>query len=146
MEIHQILEDLERRLSNILRIGIIENKGDEPANRVRVRIGELHTAPLLWLTKRAGPDTSWWKPEDGEQVLVLSPSGDLAQGVVLPSLYRDEFPAPAIDPDIHQTAYSNGDSITHNRKDGSLSIAMSGDVSITTSGNISLNGARIDLN
>ncbi|WP_257265456.1 phage baseplate assembly protein V, partial [Endozoicomonas sp. ONNA2] len=42
----------------------------------RVKIGDLYTAPLRWLIHQAGTERDWWKPEDGEQVLVLSPSGD----------------------------------------------------------------------
>ena len=116
VEIFRILEDLERRLSNMLRVGVIENKGDEPSDQVRVRIGELHTAPLYWLTHRAGPDKTWWKPEDGEQVLVLSPFGDLAQGVVLPSLYREQFSALHDNPDKHITEYNDGTRIEYDRK------------------------------
>ena len=115
IEVYQVLEDLERRLSNLLRVGVIQNNGDEPADRVRVTIGDLHTAPLPWLTQRAGTDRTWWKPEDGEQVLVLSPSGDLAQGMVLPALYRNDRPAPVTDPHKRVTVFSDGAWIEYDR-------------------------------
>lgn len=142
IELYQVLEDLERRLSNLLRVGIIHNKGGEPADRVRVKIGELHTAPLRWLTHRAGNDRDWWKPEDGEQVLVLSPSGDLSQGVVLPALYRDQFSAPSASPDKRVTVFSDGALIEYDRKSHHLKAILptGATTELTSSGGITLNG------
>jgi len=108
------LAELNRRLANLIRPGkIIE--ADYPAARVRVQIGDLITAPLPWLTSRAGGDVSWWAPEVGEQVLVLSPSGDLSQGWALPAGFTNQAPAPEVSPDIHKTVYADGFKITHNR-------------------------------
>lgn len=108
------LAELERRLANIVRIGTVE-EADYPNARVRVAIGEILTAWLPWLTRRAGGDRDWWAPEAGEQVVVLSPAGDLAQGVVLPSLYADAAPAPATSPDIRREIHGDGLVIEHDR-------------------------------
>lgn len=142
IEVYQVLEDLERRLSNLLRVGIIQNKGDEPDDRVRVKIGDLHTAPIRWLTHRAGNDRDWWKPEDGEQVLVLSPSGDLAQGVVLPALYRDQYPAPVADPDKRVAVFSDGARIEYDRKNHHLKATLpdGATTELTSTGGIQFNG------
>ncbi|UYM14257.1 phage baseplate assembly protein V [Endozoicomonas euniceicola] len=142
MDVYRILEDLERRLSNLLRIGVIENKGGEPSDKVRVRIGELHTKPLPWLTHRAGNDKTWWKPEDGEQVLVLSPFGDLAQGVVLPSLYKEQFSAPYNDAGKHITEYADGARIEYDRNAHKLTAQLPGGATteLTSSGGITFTG------
>ncbi|MFI9652601.1 phage baseplate assembly protein V [Guyparkeria sp. GHLCS8-2] len=106
--------EINRRLENLIRLGTVD-QADYASARLKVRIGELVTGWLPWLTHRAGGDRSWWAPEVGEQVVLLSPGGDLAQGIVLPSLYRDAHPAPGTDPAKHTTRYQNGTEETHDR-------------------------------
>ena len=142
IEVYQVLEDLERRLSNLLRIGVIKNNGDEPNDRVRVKIGHNHTAPLRWLTHRAGNDRDWWKPEEGEQVLVLSPSGDLAQGVVLPALYKEGFLPPSTDPNKRATVYGDGAMVEYDRTTHHLKAILpeGATTELTSTGGIRVNG------
>lgn len=86
------LIDILRKVENLIRHGIIEEtKGD----RVKVRSGENLTTWLPWLTYRAGKNRTWWRPSIGEQVLLLSPNGELRLAVVLPSIYSDTFSAPS---------------------------------------------------
>ena len=83
-----VLADINSRLARMMRIGTVVEL-DEAAARVRVTCGagdgKITTAWLPWITARAGPDRTWWALEPGEQVMVLSPSGEMAQGVVLGS-------------------------------------------------------------
>lgn len=113
-ELHYEITDLHRRVANLIRPGKVAD-ADYAKARVRVRIGDLVTAPLRWLTHRAGGDVTWWAPEVGEQVLVLSPSGALAQGWVLPGGFGAAAPAPAASPDIHAVQYGDGFKIVHDR-------------------------------
>ncbi|MEM7046992.1 MAG: phage baseplate assembly protein V [Pseudomonadota bacterium] len=108
------LTELERRLANVLRLGIVY-AADYPAARVRVKTGDLITGWLPWLTHRAGGDRTWHAPEIGEQVLLLAPNGEPAQGVVLPAIYRDAAPAPADSPDISRTLYADGTVASYDR-------------------------------
>ncbi len=91
------ITELNRRLANLIRLGVID-RVDHASARVRVKIGDLLTAWLPWATIKAGKDSAWWAPEKGEQVLVFSPSGDLAQGVVLGAIFQNAFPGlgPAV--------------------------------------------------
>lgn len=57
--------------------------------------GEVESPALRWLAPRAGALRIWSPPAMGEQVLVICPEGDLAQGVVLGGLWWDDHPAPA---------------------------------------------------
>lgn len=107
--------ELERILANMVRIGTIAEL-DEAAALVRVECGDLVTDWLHWLTGRAGPDRDWHAPELGEQVLVLSPSGDLAQGVVLAGIYQDAHPAPASSVNVHRLEYQDGASVQYDRQ------------------------------
>ena len=106
--------ELERRLANTMRIGVV-SAADYPAGRVRVKAGDLITGWLPWLTQRAGGDRSWHAPEIGEQVIILSPNGEPAQGVVLPAIYQNTYPAPANTPDISITHYADGTVASHDR-------------------------------
>ncbi len=113
-DLHLRVTELERRLENIVIIGTII-KADYDQALVRVESGDLKTGWLPWLTQRAGGDRSWNAPEVGEQVVVFSPSGEPAQGVVLPALFQTASPAPAKSADITQTIFGDGLKISHDR-------------------------------
>lgn len=85
------ITEISRKLSNIIRIGKIIEVDYEKA-QVRVKVGTLTTNWLDFISSRAAFDTTWDPPEINEQVVILSPDGDLSQGIVLPSLYQDAFP------------------------------------------------------
>ena len=109
--------ELARRLANVVRPGVVAEV-DYRGELVRVKFAEEDaalTAWLPWLTSRAGCDASWWAPEIGEQVLLLSPSGDLANAVAMPALYSTSHPAPSGDPDKHLVRYSDGAEIEYDR-------------------------------
>jgi phage baseplate assembly protein V len=106
--------DLERRLAHQVQIGTIA-QADYGQARVRVQCGELHTGWLPWTTERAGNDRSWWAPEVGEQVVVISPGGDPAMGIVCGSVYQNAYPAPESNPDVSTQVFADGLVITHDR-------------------------------
>jgi phage baseplate assembly protein V len=108
------IAELERRLANLIRDGLIASV-DYDAARARVQIGDLLTAPLPWYAGRAGGDRTWWAPEVGEQVTVLSPSGELAQGRILPALYSNAAPAPASAGDVSRAVWADGLVVEHDR-------------------------------
>lgn len=127
------LAEMERRFENLLRLGTVEELDDDAA-RVRVRSGKILTTWLPFFTRRAGEDRDWWAPEPGEQVMVLSPSGDLAQGRVLPSLYRDDYPAPATDRNKRRIEFAGGAFLEHDRESGKLHLSITGDALIEVGG------------
>ncbi|WP_275098070.1 phage baseplate assembly protein V [Sedimenticola hydrogenitrophicus] len=139
------LVELARRIENLIRPGVVA-EADYATARVRIKVGGLKTDWVPWLTSRAGGDRSWWAPEVGEQVLLLSPGGDPAQGYALPAIYRAAHPANASSPDIHRVDYGNGSWIEHDRASGKLSIHAAGDIDLVAGGNVRINGQRIDLN
>jgi len=129
--------ELERRLANLLRVGRVEAL-DAAAARVRVQTGELVTAWLPWVTRRAGPDAEWWAPEAGEQVLLLAPGGDLALGVVLPALYQTAYPAPGSAATLHKTTYADGGFASYDRASGAAELNAVGNVTVTAGGAVAL--------
>ena len=87
------IADLRRRVNNLIRIGRV-SEVDYATAKARVQIGKLTTDFLPWLT----PSTALWIPlKKDEQVLVLSPNGDLQAGIILPALYYQSMAAPSSD-------------------------------------------------
>lgn len=116
MESDYEITELHRRVANLLKMGRIEEvnySGVIPL--CRVRIADLLTGWLPMLALRAGPDNCWWAFEVNEQVMVLSPSGDPAQGVVLGAINQQRFPAQGDRPDVHRTVYADGAVIEYDR-------------------------------
>ena len=109
--------ELARRLANVVRPGVV-TEVDLANAAARVKFAEEEQAVTAWLpfmAARAGGDASWWAPEIGEQVVILAPSGELHNGVVLGALYSSAHPAPSGDPDKHLVRYSDGAEIEYDR-------------------------------
>ena len=100
------LSDLSRLLQNLIRLGTIaEVKGA----KARVQLGpKLTTEWLNWLTLRAGNTRTWSMPTVGEQVIVVSPGGELTRGIIVPALYSQEFDAPESSATVNTTHYPDG--------------------------------------
>ena len=134
------IADLRRRLSNIVKIGIVKEVDYNKAV-ARVSIGELTTNWLPWIIK-AGEDIVWNCISVGEQVLVLSPAGDLLQAVILPSLYKT---SPSFASNIINLKFKDGSFIEFDKSTGNLSADVKGNVNIkgttiTLNGNVVVNG------
>jgi phage baseplate assembly protein V len=136
------LSDLAKRLSNIIRIGTIFEINHQTA-KARVKIGELETDFLPWANSNSGNNNSWNPPEIDEQVIILSPSGDLSQAVILPSLYKNN--ASDSDQNIKSITYQDGSKISFNVSSGTLDLDLKGDVTIKVVGNANIEGGNINI-
>ena len=84
------LTDTARNIGSLLRFGQVLSVNFE-TRTCRVQFSEsLRTDDLPWLTLRAGGNAFWAAPSIDETVLVLSPSGELNNAVVLPALQTNE--------------------------------------------------------
>ncbi|HDL7730822.1 TPA: phage baseplate assembly protein V [Yersinia enterocolitica] len=102
-----LIAGLKRLLANIIRIGIVSDVS--LANGLcRVKIGNLETDWLNWLTLRAGRVRFWSAPSVGEQVMVLSIGGELTTGFVLPAIFSDANPAPSQSADAIVITFPDG--------------------------------------
>ncbi|WP_421780725.1 phage baseplate assembly protein V [Kiloniella litopenaei] len=108
------IAELKRQLSNLIRPAVIID-ADYGSAKVRVKSGGLESDWLHWMTPRAGNDRDWEPPEVGEQVLLLCPEGKPERGYVLPSIYSNDYPAPANSADISRKVFSDGFVIEHDR-------------------------------
>ncbi|MDG6896587.1 hypothetical protein A6A19_00900 [Actinobacillus delphinicola] len=115
-----LASDAQRRIENIVRYGTIEEIDFNTA-RARVRTGEIITDWLPWTVNRAGTTTIWSPPTKGEQVVVLSPSGELQLGVIILGLYTTNAPSPSQDAQAHVIKFADGATITYNQQTHALS-------------------------
>lgn len=112
----------DRILGNLVMIGIVSEL-DEAGARVRVDVDGMQTDLIPWLTGRAGPGVRTWSaPEVGEQVVVVSPYGDPAQGVVIGSVFQNDFDAPAAVRTKHRTEYADGSVVEYDRETTTLTV------------------------
>lgn len=131
------ITEIERRLSNLMRIGTVDQLNESSA-RVRVKSGGMLTGWLPWFTRRAGEDRDWWAPEPGEQVMILSPDGDPAQGIVLPAIYRDAYQTPAMKKTKRRIEFADGGYAEYDRSAGALNVLTKGPVNLTAKGSVNL--------
>lgn len=111
------LAELSRLLENLIRFGLIAEVQHVPP-RVKVETGGILTTWLPWLAWRAGADREWDPPTVGEQVLLLSPSGQLANGIAVTGVFSDLIPANGDRAGLHRRTYADGavveyDSVAH---------------------------------
>jgi len=114
IEVLQRLERIEAMLHNMLMLGAVVAT-DYANARIQVRMGDLTTPMIPWLTQRASHDVTWDAPEIGEQVMVLSPSGDFANAIALPALYQTMHAANGSTADQQTRTYSDGAVIEYDR-------------------------------
>ncbi len=135
------LATLARLIENLIRFGVVAEVQMTPP-RVRVQTGELTTTWLPWLALRAGADKEWDPPTAGEQVLLISPSGQLGNGVALTGLFSDSAPANGDRAGLHRRTYSDGtvieyDSVAHHLN---ATLAPGGTTTLVSKGGITIVG------
>jgi phage baseplate assembly protein V len=139
-DLNYIVRDLQRRMANMIRRGRVHSV-DFEQSPPRVKVEYEKNAVTGWLPWISGREsnqhrTDWEPLAIGEQVIILSESGDLSAGVVLPSLPDATSPVPSTSPDEHVSRYEDGTTFTYNRKTHTLSIDVQGDANLHTTGNV----------
>ena len=132
------LPALARMIENLIRFGTIAETQMKPP-RVRVKTGDLLTG---WIALRAGADTDWDPPTVDEQVILLSPSGQLANGIALTGIYSTANPANGEREGLHRRTYRDGtvieyDSVAHHLN---AVLADGGTTNLVSKGGITLVG------
>lgn len=132
-----------RRPENIARTGRVEAVDHTaPAPRARVRDGALLTDWLPVMAPRAGADRLYLAPTVGEQVLLISPEGDLSRGLIIGSLPTTDHPAPVTEPGVHRAEYEDGAVIEYDRTAHRLRVDLpaGAEVEITAPGGLKVTG------
>ncbi|WCR59693.1 MAG: hypothetical protein PG978_001141 [Wolbachia endosymbiont of Ctenocephalides felis wCfeF] len=147
------IAELQRKVANIIRIGVVKEVDYEKA-KVRVKIGEFLTDYLPWITSKAGKDRDWSPPDIDEQVMVFSPLGELSLGVVLAGIYQEKYPAPENKKEINSIKFQDGTKFTYDKGKHHLEIEVVDKITLKagesriemTKSGIKLKGSIIDLN
>jgi phage baseplate assembly protein V len=150
LESNFAISELRRKLANIVRIGIVKKIDYEKA-KVKVKIGEVVTDFLPWITNRA---ESWSPPNIDEQVIVLSPLGELSLGVVLPAIYQEKCPPPENKKEANSVKFQDGTRFTYDKEKHHLEIEVVDKITLKvgessvemTKSEIKLKAKRINLN
>ncbi|ALF60329.1 phage baseplate assembly protein V [Psychrobacter urativorans] len=100
--------ETQRRLHNIATIGTVI-KIDADKALMRLAVGDNETDWLNIPTIAAGAISVWRCPSIGEQYLLVSPSGELANAIPVISLYSDHNPSPSTDPNEIRIRYNDTD-------------------------------------
>jgi phage baseplate assembly protein V len=132
------ITDSERRHADVVKFGRVA-QADYAKAAVRVTIGDeddpdghLVTGWLPMAGGRAKGDSDWHPLEVGERVMVLSESGELQNGMVLPAaLYSDEDPAPGNKAGLWRKRFQNGAEISYDRDSGSMMLDATGAGTVT---------------
>jgi phage baseplate assembly protein V len=95
--------DLCRRVANLIRIGKI---AEVDGAQVKVQIGKVKTN-WLPIVSTAGDTTCWIPIAAGEQVMVFSPYGEMAQSVVIRSIHYNKYAAPENKNDVALNSKTN---------------------------------------
>ncbi|WP_313314550.1 phage baseplate assembly protein V [Stutzerimonas nitrititolerans] len=117
------ITDLLRRLDNLIRLGTIAAV-DHAAARCTVKTGGLTVPNLPWQAQRAGSSRDWDAPTVGEQCILLSPSGEPSQGVVLVGLYSQQRPAPSKSANLRRRKYPDGAVIDYDHATHTLTATL----------------------
>ncbi|EDY85446.1 phage baseplate assembly protein [gamma proteobacterium HTCC5015] len=129
--------ELLRLLNNIVRTGTI-TEVDAQSAKARVKTGDNDTTWLPWLASRAATTAHWSPPQIGEQVVLLSPEGDLSQAIIITGLYSDANPAPSSNINAHRREFPDGTHVEYDHQAHTLTIDIRGDVSLVVTGNVDL--------
>jgi phage baseplate assembly protein V len=118
--------------NSVFRGSVIAVDLSDATNPVcRVSVGDpetdgqgLQSGWIRWAAVRAGSLRTWSAPTLGEQVVVVCPMGDLAQGEVIGGLYSDERPAPSTSPNEHVMQFDDGARIQYDEAAHALTVDL----------------------
>ena len=84
--------EADRRIGNIVRIGKVHSV-DPATSSAIMDFGDFKSPPLQIGQLTGGAIQFWCMPSVGEQMMVMCPSGDIAQGVIYGSVYASNTPS-----------------------------------------------------
>lgn len=139
-------EDIPADLSTLIRLGtIVSVTLDSP--RCVVRYGdpdtdeECETPPIRWLAGRAGKTRNWSPPSEGEEVVILSPDGQIGNAVALLGLNNDSAPPPGNTP-AEVVEYEDGARVGYDPENHALTAILPAGATATidATGGITIRG------
>lgn len=128
--------ELQRKLADMIQITTITSV-DHANKKLRVRLGADESAELPWPAS-IGRNFIAWKPlRVGQQVILFSPSGDPAQGVIIGDLYSQAIDSPSTAEEIDLVEFEDGSRL-YVKQGGGVFVDSAGALAITVAGNASI--------
>lgn len=97
LDLHEEVKALRRAVQGMQRFGTV-HAVDGESRRVQLKLagadGEEFLSPKRPWADFAGEEKSWRPPSKGQQMMLLSPFGDMRQGVAVPLTFSNANPAP----------------------------------------------------
>lgn len=154
MDFEYRLNQLEARLNNIIRIGVVSSLNIEDCT-VKVVFQEFDNSLVSYdlpvMVKQSLQNKDYYLPDVNEQVICIFLATGLESGFVLGSLYNEEDKPVVNNANKRSVTFSDGSYIEYDRENHELNISakninLTGDLNIT--GNIkatgNINGADIE--
>ena len=136
--------DINRRLEHLIRFGTIKTVNpSKPIPLVTVELDDIVTPEIRFFNARSGNDSTWDPPSENEEVMVISPCGEIGQtSVVFYGLYNNEHPAPSDDLNKKIRVFADGCIIAYDIAAHHLSAILpsGGKAILTADGGITVNG------
>lgn len=136
--------DINRRLENLIRFGTIKTVNpSKPIPLVTVDLDDIVTPEIRFFNARSGDDSNWDPPSLEEEVMVISPCGEIGPtSVVFYGLYNNEHPAPSDDLNHKIRVFADGCVIAYDISAHQLSAILpsGGKAIVTADGGITVNG------
>lgn len=138
------ITDILRRLENIIRVGTISSvKG----KYCQVKTGNITTDWIKWLAHRAGDDIEWWPPSVGEQVLLLSLSGELTTAFALTGIIADDTRLTTTSRTVKRLDFQDGASIEYDSVSHKLTVTNVKEIMVFNTDHITIQAnTKITLN
>lgn len=146
MRQYRRMDDLHLAIQNIIRFGTIRDVMYSDPPRVRVKTGDLITNWIPWLTLRAGQTKTWSPLTLGEQVVLLSPHGDLTGAIALGGIYSDMNPTPSNDPNKIVVSYPDGAKTEYDHASGDMQVTGIKTLTVVSANKVTVNTSEIELN
>lgn len=145
----KVITDLARRMSNSVMIGTVMKDPNHEKGRYRVKIGDLETDWLPKTEPRAGKTAMYSSYEEGEQVIIASPSGDLSQAVIVGAVATGKTQA-GDKGNTHVIKYPDGTTVTydHDAHTYKMAVASGGSFELSIGGGVTLSatGGKLEIN
>ncbi|MER9506040.1 phage baseplate assembly protein V [Mesorhizobium sp. M0579] len=135
------ITEIERRVSNTVIVGKV-SQVDHKKARYRVKAGEFESDWLPFTSARAGNTKTYDSLDVGEQVVMVSPSGDPSQAVIVGSIATQAKQA-ADKGNIHRTVYPDGTVVEYDdeAKAYKMDVAEGGSYALNIGGGASIHAS-----
>ena len=134
----------DRLIADLICVGVIAEV-DHAAKRIRVQSRTL-TAWLPWPAE-LGRNFIRWRPlRPGQQVVLASPSGDLAQALVIGMLYTSALTPTRHDPDLDVIAFDDRTTVTYDSGNHHLQLDVAGSMTIRCRDDFVVQARNVRLN